>query len=404
MPEGRQDSAFTYIAAHTAEVMPGTDGGAPEWVHLLPAGTFRGRDGRGPHILDDAAGVIDRSRQLVAGGEFPIDYDHQTEATYGASRGHGRAPAAGWIVELQERDDGLWGRVEWTAAARKALADREYRFLSPVYAHAKDGTVLALLRAALTNTPNLDLMAVAARAHGGGFSTLLPPTQEDTMDRKALCAALGLSAEATDDAVLKAAQAAGTAHTALGTIAKALDQKTDTNPVKLAEAAKAAHSAQTALPRIAEYLGQTKDATPEVVMAAASHAGTVAKNSGQPDAAQYVPRGMYDDLAKRVAAMETAQATQTAAHAVDHAIQSGKLTPAQRDWAVSYASQDPKGFQTFVANQPAIMAEGALVPGVTPPDGADAMSLTPTEKAVCTAMGLSEDDFLKTKKAEVKPQ
>jgi phage I-like protein len=32
--------------------------GAPEWVHLVPAGRFSGVDGRGPYTLADPAAVI----------------------------------------------------------------------------------------------------------------------------------------------------------------------------------------------------------------------------------------------------------------------------------------------------------------------------------------------------------
>ncbi|MGY6517055.1 phage protease, partial [Vibrio parahaemolyticus] len=64
------------------------------------------------------------------------------------------APARGWIVALQARRDGIWGKVEWTPEGRKLVPG--YRGISPVIRHDKQsGRIDAILRASLTNTPNL---------------------------------------------------------------------------------------------------------------------------------------------------------------------------------------------------------------------------------------------------------
>ena len=55
----------TIITLNTALPEP-VDGQAPEWIHLTPAGTFRGRDGRGPFTVDPAA-VVRR-----APGRLPV--------------------------------------------------------------------------------------------------------------------------------------------------------------------------------------------------------------------------------------------------------------------------------------------------------------------------------------------
>ena len=41
-----------------------TDASAPEWIELLPAGVFYGRDGRGPFRLDDPDAVIESTHAL----------------------------------------------------------------------------------------------------------------------------------------------------------------------------------------------------------------------------------------------------------------------------------------------------------------------------------------------------
>jgi phage I-like protein len=148
----------------------------PEWVHLIPAGTFSGRDGRGPYRLDAEAVLAAYARH---GADLPIDYEHQSLE---AADKRGPVPAAGWIRELAAREDGIWGRVEWTPSATALLAERAYRYLSPVFRHDRSGRVVALEGAGLTHTPNLYLRAAAR--------------QEDPMDLTPLAEALGIDPSA----------------------------------------------------------------------------------------------------------------------------------------------------------------------------------------------------------------
>lgn len=107
----------------------------------------------------------------------------------------GTAKAAGRVKELQVRDDGIYGRVAWTAAASASIKAEEYRYLSPVIPHRKaDGRVLMILSAALTNTPALDLEAAAASAV---FSHL----SEEGTEMEKILTALGLPKGSGEDAV-----------------------------------------------------------------------------------------------------------------------------------------------------------------------------------------------------------
>lgn len=123
-------------------------GGVPDWLHLIPAGDITTKDGRGPYRIVDASRVIATSMGL---GKLPLDENHATDLA--APKG-GSAPARGWIVELQRRSDGIWGRVEWTGPGRRIMEDKEYNGVSPVIAHDKAGNIAAILRASLTNSPN----------------------------------------------------------------------------------------------------------------------------------------------------------------------------------------------------------------------------------------------------------
>lgn len=169
------------------------------WVHLLPGtGLIEARDGRS-WTMSDPARVVAMSMGFAQGVPIPIDYDHQAENT--AKNGQ-PAPAAGWISQLEARPDGIWGLVEWTPKAAAHLAAKEYRFISPTFAHTqpkqgKPGEVTAILRAGLTNTPALSTLTALA-------------SQKDTMDPDLIAALeglrtlLGLSADAKPDAIYEA--------------------------------------------------------------------------------------------------------------------------------------------------------------------------------------------------------
>lgn len=321
-------------------------GDPPEWVQLLPAGTFRGFDGRGPYTLGDAEAVIARSRALAGGHALPIDYDHALEA-----EGHGTpAPASGWITQLEVRGGEIWGRVEWTEAAAAKIRGREYRFLSPVFFHDREGRVLAIARAGLTNKPNLPIKSLNAQ------STQPAPKGEEK-----------------DVSVTKSALARISA--ALGL------QETEDAEAILARCTTLV-SSESAYGRVAESLSLARSATAEEVIQA------VQSRLSQVEVTKYVPREQFDQVSN---ALKAAQARE-GERAVDEAIEAGKLIPAQREWALAYHARDAQGFATFVAAQPVIVAPGTESGGKPP---ASAGQLDADAKAVCAALGVSPEEFIK---------
>lgn len=165
---------------------------APEWIHLIPAGEVRTHDGRGPYRIADVAALMAAS--LENQGKLVLDENHSTDLA--APRGE-EAPARGWIVELQQRGDGVWGRVEWTATGRAKVEGKEYRGISPVIAHRKDGTITHVLRASLVNAPNFQ-----------GLTALHQEEGTKHMDFRAkLLEALGLGSDADDAAIMDAIKA-----------------------------------------------------------------------------------------------------------------------------------------------------------------------------------------------------
>jgi phage I-like protein len=172
-----------------AQALPDAPDGAqvPDWVHLVPSGAFSARDGRGPWRYDDAARVIAES--FAARARIHVDLNHSTDT---AAKMGLDAPAVGYVTEMEERESGIWARVDWTARGRELLADRAYWGISPVIQFDKKSRrVRAIARAALTNDP-----AVA------NLSPL--STKENAMFLSKVAEMLGLDPEAGEDDILAA--------------------------------------------------------------------------------------------------------------------------------------------------------------------------------------------------------
>ena len=125
-------------------------GGAPEWIHLLPAGLIQTGDKRGPYLAANFEQII--SESFLHAPKLPIDINHSIHLR--APKGE-EAPAFGWIVAMQAREDGLWGKAEWTTAGAELVTSRAYRGISPVIRHTADKTVTSIECVSLVNKPNL---------------------------------------------------------------------------------------------------------------------------------------------------------------------------------------------------------------------------------------------------------
>ncbi len=341
-------SAVDTAGAPAAPANPGgQDAVAPDWIELLPAGVFNGRDGRGPFRVEDAADVIAASRALAMAAGLPIDYDHATD--FGAPAGR-PAPAAGWIVEFAVRAGAVWGRVEWTARAAAAIAAREYRYVSPVFQFdPASGRVTRLLRAGLTNNPNLYLTAIAAAA------THAASPEESMMEEflNKLREILGLDPGAAPEQVLAA---------------------------------------------VRDLAGDNDDNDGNDDSGAGGDAA--AANTRVLDPARFVAIAEFQKALTELNAMRAERARDRAAQAVDEATRAGKLVPAQREWAIAYCAADPAGFSSFVARQPAILGAASGFdnePPMAPGASGARTSLGATELAICSQLGVSAADFVRRK-------
>ena len=295
-----------FVAAAAVEAAP--EGAPAQRILLLPMGQIALRDNRGPFRLDDLAHaeeVISATTSWAGHSDLVVDYDHQTFYAVGPKNG-GRAIAAGWIRKLSADAAGVWGEVEWTAAAAAALAAREYRYISPLFLPAADGRVIRLANAGLVNVPAIaDLPAVAAAM------------KETDVNYTKIAAALGLAPEASEDDIVAA-------------IAAMMRPMVDASA------------------SLQGLFGLPVTASVDELVAAAT--------LGVPDPAKFVAAADHAAATARLDVLESDRR----AGIVAAATKAGKLTPAQGAWAKGYVDKDEAGFVAWLETAPVVVAAGAL--------------------------------------------
>jgi phage I-like protein len=101
-------------------------------------------------------------------------------------------------------------------------------------------------------------------------------------------------------------------------------------------------------------------------------------------------------LQEELAALKDRLTEETALRAVEEAILAGKLSPAQRDWALSYCRQDPDSFRTYVDQAPRVVPVGERL-NLGEERRREDQGLTPEELAICRAMNLTPEAYSQAK-------
>lgn len=247
-----------------------------------------------------------------------------------------RAPAAGHVEAVEQRDGGaIWGRVNWTPQGGEDVRTGAYRYISPVLLYDK-------------NSGRIVGLASAGLVHDPnlGLRALNSHSQpEKPMDLTKIYEALGLVDGANEEQILSAVN----------------KLKTDL--------------------------------------------GVAANKAETPDLAQFVPRADYDQVVARAAnaeqTLKDAGAKALAAEidaVIKIALADGKIAPASEDYYRAQCRKDGgiEEFRKFVAVAPKIVDGAPLAAGKPPTDKG---ALTDAERAVCKQMGVSEDQYLKSKEA-----
>lgn len=314
--------------------------GAPDEVQLIPFGAHE--TDSGCFTLDSEAAALVIAEFGSRANQSVIDYEHQ-------SLTGDEAPAAGWIEELMDRGEGgIWARVRWTERARAYIESGEYRYMSPVFlVRASDSRVARLINAALTNQPAIDGMRPLE-----GKQLSINQKGEKSMQK--VMEALGLPQDATE-------QQAVDALSALSASASQAQQ----------------------YKRLIDLMGLEAPSAEEVE-------GTLL---AMKQAADALAEALF-----RASELELKLRGHEAEQMVALAMKEGRISPAQMQWATSYAEGSPEAFRAFVAKAPVIVPMGEHPAAHRAPRARAQMDST--QRVVNEALGLGYETYKKhTKEA-----
>jgi phage I-like protein len=361
MAKPHQHKSGTAVAALSIQILDRTG----KEIQLMPAGRFQSIDGRPASMAACTEWVLDadNAAQLIAAAAARanpsvIDYEHQTLLK---EQNGQPAPAAGWFKQLEWREGvGLFATdVKWTPAAAQAIADDEYRFISPVmHFHPKTGRVTGLTMAALTNYAGIDGMqpaSLVALSHAANDFFNDEHNEEPPMNAllAALLAALGLDDKATEPQALTALNA---------------------------------------------FLVKTKEVDDKVVSLAADLA--TANKTHAPDPAKFVPIETVTAMQTQLSALSNQINGGEVDKVIQTALAAGQLIPAQEKWARDLGAKDLAALKSFVESAPKIAAlSGTQTNGNGP--AAQEGDLDATMLAVTRMFGNDPDKIKTALKGEV---
>jgi len=312
----------------------------PSEIHIVPYGIytheFYGEMDLTEDILNEIISNFNKEKK-----DLVIDYEHQ-------STGVGElALAAGWITEMyikaRNPGRGIWAKVNWTPDAEEHIKKREYRYISPTImlesTDKKSGKPIGvrLHSIALTNVPWFDNMtAIAAKDSADNMPLFFQtannlnkkPNTEVIMITK-IREILHLSDDADEAAVITAIE------------------ELVTNPDK------------PDLTGIFKELKLSEDSDTTAILEGIKK---LTQETKEPDPDKFVPVSTFNELKEsfdsqgtRLKAIETERAEEKAKIQVDALLKSGKILPAQKDWALKLALNDQKSFLEFEKNATVIV-------------------------------------------------
>ncbi|WP_425072580.1 phage protease [Sagittula sp. S175] len=321
-------------------------GEVADWLRIVPKGKSKAYDGRGPFFYDDPERVIANSFGFSP--RIHIDENHSTGT---AGKVGAPAHAHGYIVEMQEREDGIWGRVDWNPSGKALMQNRSYWGLSPVLMHTKDGQILAITSVALTNDPALrQLAALSAQKETSGMDFL-----------KQVAEILGLGAEASEADVLAA----------------------------LKKKPKGDETALSALSAVTGALGLQPTATQAELVAMVT--------------ALQASQDKVATLETKLTKMETDFADKASRDWVQSQLSAGVAIPkGKEDTFVALHKENPARAEELVAMLPKL---GTTSLGGTPPkDATQVTALSAEQRTIADQLGVPHETYLAQLQADAKAQ
>lgn len=357
----------TAIATLTSEINPA--GG--NRIQLFPAGEFRGNDGR---PVECASWVINAqlAQRLIDAinnktNPVVIDYEHQTLL----SQKNGMpAPAAGWFKQLEWVEGvGLFATdVKWSKNAAAMIADDEYRFISPFFEYDPvSGNVLTLINAGLTNQPALEGMeAVMAAAASYYFSSAKEESSmnEELLERCRWLLNLPIASTASD-------------------IIAELD--------KLKTQITAGDSQAAASFNLSTYLTDSKTKIAAL---------TEQVNTRKVDMSQFVPIDVFHEQQQQIAQLTAQHKAGELEQLITAACSDGRVRGEKMEAFVRQTAKDnPEAARKLIDNLPAIAALTSTQTRGQPPQPDNSQQLDSQTLAMCKAMGVTAEDYIKNRDA-----
>lgn len=282
----------------------------PKEIKILPLGLVKSQ--KGNFVVDkesfDSIEKQFKGRKL----DIVIDYEHQTLQNT-------QAPAAGWIKELSLKQDGIYATVEWTDKAKDYLANKEYRYLSPVIKIRKgDNKVVILHSVALTNTPAIDGMDAITNSMKN-INDNKDTKGANSMDElKQIAQALGLDDTATIEDILRAIEYL---------ISSSKDFEVTANKLQTEKLQEQSNE----LVEMALKTGQIEETQKEWAL-----------------------NRCMDDIEGFKVFVESGYKKECNS-IVEKALKEGKITPVQKEDAIAYALKDLEGFSNFIKKAPQVV-------------------------------------------------
>ena len=187
---------------------------ADGWYQIEPKGDHHNPRANLVQVIDEEAitTIVNRfnadadAGKLSHGHEMLIDHEHFKYDQDKETR------AYGWLQGLQNRADGIYGKVRWSTTGQAAVDGGDYRFFSTEYDPAdlkivNDGKKrkvrpLRLDGLTLTNSPNNKGQKPITNRNTLADADALAANQQNKQKMKTIATKLGLSAEASEDSIL----------------------------------------------------------------------------------------------------------------------------------------------------------------------------------------------------------
>jgi len=376
---------------------------------------------KGTFLFDESAARSVLAAWKTYGNRLTIDYEHKAIDPSGRA-GDGKS-AGSFLIEL--REDGLWAiDVRWTPPAYTALTNKEWLYFSPYFsAEEETGRILELINLALTNIPATTNMTPLVAAHRSAIdmdndtpnvSTTALADDEDEAPPASRLDAEGEEQEkdaarrAARERMAKLRAALAAAEEEYASLAAPESEETEASSSEEEETLADASSDEDdedddSPPKdkpTATSRSVVKSTDASRIVAAASAA------TGKSNAAEIVgaltalakTNARNISLSKRLAHLERKLQRSEVESLVSRAIKTGRLTPAERDWAIEYGMDSVAKLRGYLDVTPkrAVMAGGADMreprgPGA--PRSTAGVMLSDVERKICANAGISPEKF-----------